>query len=272
MATLLVPALVLGALLGGVPPSARTKPMVRVVYEDPKKPEHAAAAEWMRQEHVLDDAAGMLTIVKLPRQITLRSMSCGESNAWYDPDTDVVTFCYELVSDFIRMGVRAANFELSPDQAVTGPLLFIVFHECAHAVFHMLSVPVLGAEETAADQVAVYAATQFGGEFAERMLRAAAFMYDDDSKTRKPGEADFADVHGLDRQRFYNVLCLAWGADQKLYDFAQDLGKLPKARAEGCSDEYQQVRYAVQVLIRRYVNMKDMERERLKAARTKFAR
>jgi hypothetical protein len=97
-------------------------------------------------------------------------------------------------------------------------------------------------------------------------------MYDDESKMRKPGEADYADVHGLDRQRFYNVLCLAWGADQKLYDFARDLGKLPQERAEGCSDEYQQVHFAVQVLIRRYVNMKEMERERLKAARTKFAR
>ena len=66
-------------------------------------------------------------------------------------------------------------------------------------------------------------------------------MYDHDSKVRKPGEADFADLHGLDRQRFYNSPCLAWGADPKLYDFAKDLGKLPEGRPEGCAAEYERV-------------------------------
>ena len=107
---------------------------------------------------------------------------------------------------------------------------------------------------------------------AERMLRAAAFMYDHDSKTREPGEADFADVHGLDRQRFYNVLCLAWGADPKLYDFAKDLGKLPEDRAQWCSEEYQQLRYAARVLIRQHVDEKEIERARVRFARSRFAR
>ena len=79
--------------------------------------------------------------------------------------------------------------------------------------------------------------------------------------------ADFADVHGLERQRFYNVLCLAWGAHPKLYDFAKDLGKLPEERAEGCTAEYEQVRYAARVLIRKHVDEKEMERTRVKFAR-----
>ena len=84
--------------------------------------------------------------------------------------------------------------------------------------------------------------------------------------------ADFADVHGLERQRFYNVLCLAWGADPKLYDFAKDLGKLPKERAGGCREEYDQVRYAVQVLLRKHVDETEIERARVRFARHKFAR
>ena len=273
MALIPVPIVVLGALLGAAPVPARANmPPIRVLYEEPKKPEHAAAAEWMKQEHILDDAAGMLSIIRLPKLLTLRSESCGESNAWYDSETHVLTFCYELVNEFIRMGAGAGEFELTPEQAVVGPLLFIVLHETAHAVFHILAIPVLGQEEDAADQVAVLAATKFGGDFAERMLRAAAFMYDHDSKTRRPGEADYADVHGLDRQRFYNVLCLAWGADPKLYDFAKDLGKLPQERAEGCTAEYEQVRYAARVLIRKHVDEKEMERARVKFARHKFAR
>jgi len=268
-----LPILVLGAVLGAAPgPAQAKKPQVRVLYEEPKKPEHAAAAEWMKQDHVLEDAAGMLSIIRLPKLLTLKAESCGESNAWYDSDTHVLTFCYELVAEFIQMAEQSGHFELTQEQAVVGPLLFIVLHETAHAVFHILAIPVLGQEEDAADQLAVLAATKFGGDFAERMLRAAAFMYDHDSRIRKPGEADFADVHGLDRQRFYNVLCLAWGADPKLYDFARDLGKLPEERAEGCTAEYEQVRYAARVLIREHVDQKEMERARVRFARHKFAR
>lgn len=138
-------------------------------------------------------------------------------------------------------------------------------------MFNILAVPLLGREEDAADQVAAYTATQIGGDFAERMLRAAAFMYDQDS-VRKPGEDDFSDVHGLDRQRFYNVLCLAWGSDPKRYAFAKELGKLPDERAEGCADEYHQVRYAVQKLIRKNVDQKEVERIRTKASHSKFAK
>ena len=101
------------------------------------------------------------------------------------------------------MAENSGHLELTPEQAVIGPFLFIVLRETAHALIHILAVPVLGQEEDAADQVAVLAATRLGGEFAERMLRAAAFMYDHDSRARKLGEADFADVHGLDRQRFH---------------------------------------------------------------------
>jgi len=268
-----VPALLLAAAVGAEAAAAPAKnPSVRVIYEDPKKPEHAPIAERMRRECILEDAANMLTMLKLPKLLTLQATTCGESNAWYDAETHILTFCYELVGDFIKMAEQSGHFELTPDQAVTGPFLFIVLHETAHAVIHILAVPVLGQEEDAADQLAVLAATKFGGDFAERMLRAAAFMYDHDSKTRKPGETDFAGVHGLDRQRFYNVLCLAWGADPKLYDFAKDLGKLPEDRARWCSEEYQQLRYAARVLIRQHVDEKEIERARVRFARSRFGR
>lgn len=271
MATTTVPVLLLGALLAaGQAPPGKTHAF-RVAYEDTTKPELAPLAAKMKERKILEGAAEMLSALRLPRTLTLKAESCGEANAWYDPQTDVITFCYELVRDFVKSAGASSKFNLTPEQAVIGPFLFIVLHETAHAVFAVLAVPVLGQEEDAADQVAAYAATQLGGDFAERMLRAAAFMYDTDS-ARKPGEDDFADVHGLDRQRFYNVLCLAWGADPKLYDFAKDLGKLPDERAEWCNEEYQQVRYAVRVLIKQHVDDKEVQRVHAKFARSKFAR
>ncbi|HEY1416610.1 MAG TPA: DUF4344 domain-containing metallopeptidase, partial [Myxococcaceae bacterium] len=245
-----VGSILLAGLLGAGQTTPSKTHAFRVVYVDTTKPELAFVAAKMKERKILEGAAEMLSALKLPRTLTLKSESCGESNAWYDAQTDVITFCYELVNDFIKSAGKSEKFNLTPEQAVIGPFMFIVLHETAHAVFAVLAIPVLGREEDAADQVAAYAATQLGGDFAERMLRAAAFMYDSDS-ARKPGEDDFADVHGLDRQRFYNVLCLAWGSDPKRYAFAKDLGKLPDDRAEGCADEYHQVRFAVQTLIRK---------------------
>jgi len=271
MVMIALPAVLLGALLGsGNAAPARTHAF-RVAYQDTTKPELAPLAAKMKERRILEGAAEMLSALKLPRTLTLKAESCGEANAWYDPPTGVITFCYELVRDFVKSASKSGKFSLTPEQAVIGPFLFIVLHETAHAVFAELAVPVLGREEDAADQVAAYAATQLGGDFAERMLRAAAFMYDTDS-ARKPGEDDFADVHGLDRQRFYNVLCIAWGSDPKRYAFAKDLGKLPDERAEGCADEYHQVRYAVQTLIRKNVDPAEVERIRQKAARSKFGK
>jgi hypothetical protein len=266
-----VPAILLAALLGAANSTPAKTHAFRVAYVDTTKPDLAPLAAKMKERKILEGAAEMLSALKLPRTLTLKAESCGEANAWYDSQTDVITFCYELVRDFVKSANASGKFNLTPEQAVIGPFLFIVLHETAHAVFAVLAVPVLGREEDAADQVAAYAATQLGGDFAERMLRAAAFMYDTDS-ARKPGEDDFADVHGLDRQRFYNVLCIAWGSDPKRYAFAKELGKLPDERAEGCADEYHQVRFAVQTLIRKNVDAKEVERIRQKAARSKFGK
>ncbi len=97
-------------------------------------------------------------------------------------------------------------------------------------------------------------------------------MYERDSKARKVGEEDFAYVHGLDRQRYYNVLCLAWGADPKRFAFAQELGRLPQERAEGCVEEYAQVRKAVQRLLYRNFHASEAKRVKQKTAKSSFAR
>jgi hypothetical protein len=239
----------------------------KVVYADAKDPKDAPIAQAMRDHHILEAAGEILKPVRLPRMLTLKTESCGEPNAWYDADTDVVTFCYELVREMVQRAGSADRMGLTREQAILGPFAFIVFHETAHAVFALLKVPILGREEDAADQVATFAALRIGDDFAERMLRAAAFMYDQDAQSRKGAEDDFSDVHGLDRQRYYNVLCLAWGADPKRYAFAKELGRLPDDRAEGCADEYAQVQYAVAALIRKHVDQAQVAQVKAKFSR-----
>src|SRR3974377_632323 len=134
MSVITVPVLVLGALLGAAPaaPPAPTKPPHQVAYLEPTKPEQAHIAEKMKQERVLEDAVEMLSIIRLPKLLTLRAETCGESNAWYDSETHVLTFCYELVDDFLKMAQRSGHFELTQDQAVVGSVLFVGVHEPTH--------------------------------------------------------------------------------------------------------------------------------------------
>jgi hypothetical protein len=259
-------------MLAGASPASRGTPRFRVVYAEPKKAEQAPLAEKMKERRILENAAEVLGVLRLPRSLTLKAESCDEPNAWFDPETDVITFCYELVEEFVRSAGKTERFGLTPEQAVIGPFGFIVLHESAHAVFELLKIPVLGREEDAADQVAIFAVLRIGGDFAERMLRGAAFMYDQDARARTVAEGDFADVHGLDRQRYYNVLCLAWGSDPKRYAFAKDLGRLPDERAEACAEEFAHVRYAVETLIRKNVDAAKVESVRAKASRSKLAR
>ena len=90
-------------------------------------------------------------------------------------------------------------------------------------------------------------------------------MYKHEASTRSPDESDFADVHGLDVQRFYNVLCMAYGSDPEAFGGIVEKGYLPKDRAEGCGEEYAQVGYAVQKLI-----SPSLERKAVKKVHAKY--
>ena len=59
----------------------------------------------------------------------------------------------------------------------------------------------------------------------------------------------FSDVHGLPAQRFYNLLCMAYGANPEMFKDIVDDKYLPKERAANCAREFQQVRFAFQNLI-----------------------
>ena len=67
-------------------------------------------------------------------------------------------------------------------------------------------------------------------------------------------------MHSLDAQRFYNLLCLAYGAEPELFADVVSKQYLPADRAEGCRDEYRQVAYAVRTLMRPYIDLPRRDR------------
>ena len=144
-----------------------------------------------------------------------------------------------------------------PADALIGPTVDVFLHEVGHAVFDMLEVPVFGREEDAADLFSAYIILHFAPTDAKRLIQGVAFLGAKDAEeaqAKAPELKDFADSHGLPAQRYFTVLCMAYGFDPKVYADAITFGKLPEDRAETCADEYAVLERAFSKLIRPYVD------------------
>jgi len=245
--------------------TAAAPPSIRVEYRKPKDPAHEPLYADMRDRRVLERLAEVLGVIRLPRSLTLAFAGCdGTSNAWYEAEDTTVTFCYEYLADMRKAATTHDLKNVPLQDAIDGPTVFVLLHESGHAVFDLLKVPILGKEEDAADNFAGVALLRMGNGVALRMLRGTAWAYAQDARGRKLDESDFADVHGLDSQRFYNVICMAYGSDPEFFAAAVKRGGLPQERADECPGEYQQARYAIQKLIAPSIDAKEVERIKTK--------
>ncbi|MFZ1105261.1 MAG: DUF4344 domain-containing metallopeptidase, partial [Hyphomicrobiaceae bacterium] len=163
-----------------------------------------------------------------------------------------VRLCYEYLDEIAKsMPKETTEAGIAPADAVLGQLFYVAAHEMGHAVFDLLDVPLFGRPEDAADQFAAYMMLQFGKDEARRLIGGAAYSYSSVVQSPKhvvPLEA-FSSAHGAPAQRFYNLLCMAYGADPKLFGDVVEKGYLPEKRAPFCRGEYREVAFAFKQLI-----------------------
>lgn len=246
-------------LIAAVPATAQPSPaptgdQVRISYGEPKNPVHRVIYERLRKRRVLEDLRDFLSPLRLPQPLTIKMESCsGVVNAYYS--SQAVTICYEYVAWIhqIARKVTLSN-DISLEDAVVGPFVDVLLHELSHAIFDILKIPIFGREEDAADQLAAFVLMQFGNKVARRTITGAALLFRQMAIDQQPGTADYAALHGLPAQRFVNVLCIAYGAEPKLFlDFVKK-GFLPPNRIGNCRWEYRQIRYAFRTLISPHVD------------------
>jgi Putative metallopeptidase len=246
--------------------SAQAQPrtdQVRIVYEEPTDEKYRVTHDAMRERRILETVGSLLNSLRLPRELTLEMRGCqGRETAWYDRGT--AFFCYEYVDLIQRHAPKSATpGGVQRGDAIVGAVIDTLFHESAHAVFDLLEIPVMGREEDAADFFSIYLMLQFPPEDARRLIEGIAFNMGSEARkdfSERPEPRKFAGPHGPNVQRHYNVLCLAYAANQALFNNVVPAG-LPPWRASTCWEEWAMLKRAFTKLI-----MPHVDEERLRDA------
>jgi hypothetical protein len=223
---------------------------VKVEVLPPKTPDMQEAYELLKRSRWMEEAQDFFGIFKLPQDITIFVRSCGMSNAWYVHGT--VTVCYEYLDDIIKSIPPGDTPDgITARDAARGQFVYTLTHEMGHALFDILEVPILGAPEDAADDFAAYMMLQLGKERARQLMLGAAYSYANYIKNPKVTVTvgAFADSHSAPMQRYYDLLCKAYGADREAFQDVVDKGYLPAARAKTCATEYGELNFAYKKLI-----------------------
>ena len=199
---------------------AKLKPnRVDISYVAPKSANHQALYRLLQERQALEKIRDLLRPLRLPHRVLLQVRDCdGVSNAFSNEDSVIV--CYEFLDDiWKKVPEQTTPAGIAPIDALIGPFMDVFLHEAGHVAFKALKIPLFGREEDAADQFSAIIMLRFDKEEARRLILGSAYQYKGDlsSPTMMITQQKFADEHGTPAQRFFNLLCLAYGADPKLF-------------------------------------------------------
>jgi hypothetical protein len=226
-----------------------TPDRVKIEYVAPNGSGLQGLYQSLKDHQALEKLQKILSPLRLSEELAVKTIECGKVNAWYRRENSrpTVTICYELLNQVLAALPKETTASgISPEDAKTGQLLWLALHEVGHATFDILGVSIFGNEEVAADNFASYVMLQFAE--ARRLILGAAWKWSAYVQNYKMNPvvqvrlAGFASDHGLPQERFYNVLCMAFGADPVVFADLVREGYLPATRAANCPREY--IRFA----------------------------
>ena len=239
---------------------------IHIAYEEPKDPNLKETYDTLKQKRGLETFRELLSPFRLPEDLYIKAVGCdGAPNAYFfreKNDQATIRICYEYLKEVRdKLPKEATKDGIEPHDAMLGQLLFALMHEFGHAAFDIYQVPIFGRQEDAADQFSAYIMLQFGGEKAHRLIKGAAYSYNGFIKDLKDKPnvtvplAAFSSDHGAPEQRFYNLVCMAYGWDPQIFSQVVEKGYLPEHRAKVCKYEYGNVRFAFRKMITPHIDM-----------------
>jgi hypothetical protein len=249
-----------------IPPAIPSK--IEIAYKEPpkSKPELQAIYEKLKQKRVLEQLQAFLAPLKLNRNLQVMTAEC--SGKFYRPykSGGPVTVCYEFVQ-LIEMAASDRLWGTVGPSLVTremftvGPFVQEVLHDVALAVFDIQEIPVWGNTEFAADNVAAFLMLQFGIDVAMKTVLGSAYFLNQLEKRTRYTPDYVGDIRPTVRQRYYNLLCVAFGSDPvKFANFVAvnrqaQVTDLSNDRADTCVSDYDALKRSfVEVILKPHVD------------------
>jgi hypothetical protein len=252
----------------GGPAPAPAPSKVEISYQEPpaSKPDLRPIYEGLKELQVLERMQQFLAPLKLKRNLQVVTADCqGNFYKPYRPGGPV-TVCYqyveliEIMADGRRWGAVGPAL-VTRRMFTVGPFVQEVLHDVALAVFDIQEVPVWGNAEFAADNVAAFIMLQFGPDVASTTILGSAYFLNQLERAVRYSPAYLADVRPTVRQRYYNLLCVAFGSDPvKFANFVpvnrpEQITDLSVDRSERCLREYPELRHAFsEAILKPYVD------------------
>lgn len=127
--------------------------------------------------------------------------------------------------------------DLERQDFIKANVLWIFYHELAHALIHQMDLPVLGKEEDAADQLAILLSDELWDENQADVINSYASSLFWLAGETAIEQAPWWDEHSTDQQRHFTIACLYFGADSDNRSHVLEAVNLPDERAELCIEE-----------------------------------
>jgi hypothetical protein len=172
----------------------------------------------VRERGVVDSAVTMAhRHLRLPK-LNFMARSCGRPNAYYLPRNGDVVVCFEMLLDAYRLLDRHEHGMPTDTQAggrrlgeAVGFAQFLFAHELGHAIIHRYRIPVVGEQEAAADQFALWLLSE---DRAGPELAVAHYVFVLLSVHEEWTDARVVDPHGLDLRRAHRIACWLASIDE----------------------------------------------------------
>ena len=180
------------------------------------------------------------SLFKLPKKdINIEFRNCGVSNAFYSSAQSTITICQELAADLF-------NFYGNYDDSINA-MEFVTYHELAHAFVDQFDLPVFGNLESAADSIAVVLKVEIDGDARSAIIASVYFLGNQNT--------NWADSHPLGGDRFYDISCLALGADSSLLNEQAffSIAVTLAGAGRNCPAEYQIQEESINSLLANYL-------------------
>ena len=267
-------------------------PQIAIAYVKPSNPALMGMYQQLQENKVLETLQRFLSPLELPKGTTLniRFDQCGATNV-RAVRGGPVTICYEYVAGVEQMAPKVpvvlAQGTILPKAAIAGPVVEEVLHQTAIGIFDALDLPVWGRTGDAADRLSAFILLQFGPQIAWNTVTGTAYFLASNSTAPPANAAPAARaiVSGDVQERYYTMLCIAYGLWKNRADAAQAAGgvnkspfrdflvnapfnefvgsdaagDLPTSRAQACPAEYYAIAHAFGIVIRPHVDGAKLE-------------